>query len=270
MRVTIEYISILFFIFSLNSCRENNEEVKKGNNDIGFPIFWYFPENEHGELHGDMQVRAKTIGFGTSQNVNFRAVARFHKDLSDYDCADVGNVIAADYELSETIGNYYFCYGDGPDNRITGTTFPTFGDIAEFKIDGDTTNGLYYFSRDVYIPDILYITDTLDYNIDNDNDLVINWNQDNQNTNKVFIYIEYKRYNHTNDSTMTDDEIDYAIMVPDNGSYTIDSDIIDDFPVNGEIAIYVGRGNQDIFVNNSKDYRILAYTYYHGIHKIVD
>lgn len=179
-------------------------------------------------------------------------------------------MIAADYELSETVGDYYFCYGDGPDNRITGTTFPTFGDIAEFKIDGDTTNGLYYFSRDVYIPDILYITDTLDYNIDNDNDLVINWNQDNQNTNKVFIYIEYKRYNHTNDSTMTDDEIDYAIMVPDNGSYTIDSDIIDDFPVNGEIAIYVGRGNQDIFVNNSKDFRILAYTYYHGIHKIVD
>lgn len=78
MRVTYNNFVLIIFLIFLFSCEESQNGENNNSDIMGFPLFWYFPQTDDIELHGDIQVRAKTIGFGTSQNVHFRAVARFH------------------------------------------------------------------------------------------------------------------------------------------------------------------------------------------------
>ena len=68
-----------------------------------------------------------------------------------------------------------------------------------------------------------------------------NWNKDTLNQNGVFIYLEYDPNDPNNASFVSanPERISNAIIVDDNGSYTLSSDLFTDLPLNSRLRIYI-------------------------------
>jgi hypothetical protein len=107
-----------------------------------------------------------------------------------------------------------------------------------------------------YVPNIFYSTNNFSDRVVDENSLytsgvtlkpnyTFSWNEDPNNNNGVFVYIEYDPKDPSNESFANayPVHLSNAIIVEDNGTYTLSSELFDDFPVNSRLRVYMGRGN---------------------------
>jgi len=107
-----------------------------------------------------------------------------------------------------------------------------------------------------YVPEIFLVSNNIERTVTNANAEYIsgttlqagfrfNWNMDTLNNNGVFIYLEYNPNTIGNESFKTrfPDQKANGVLVDDNGSYRLTSDLFDDLPLNALITIHIGRGN---------------------------
>lgn len=93
-----------------------------------------------------------------------------------------------------------------------------------------------------------------------------NWDKDTLNKNGVFVFIEYDPSTYGNESLSiaNPNKASNAILVPDNGSYTLTSDMFEDVPLNARINVQIGRGNFGFIKNTDgtvTDMQMVALTY---------
>ncbi len=72
-----------------------------------------------------------------------------------------------------------------------------------------------------------------------------NWNKDSLNQNGVFVYLEYDPDDFGNQTIKNSFPTRQAngVMVEDNGTYTLTSEMFVDIPLNSRLNVYIGRGN---------------------------
>ncbi len=71
------------------------------------------------------------------------------------------------------------------------------------------------------------------------------WNKDTLNQNGVFVYLEYDPNGYGNESLKASypNKEASAIIVDDNGSYTLTNELFEDVPLNARMSVRIGRGN---------------------------
>jgi hypothetical protein len=71
------------------------------------------------------------------------------------------------------------------------------------------------------------------------------WNKDSLNLNGVFVYVEYDPNGLGNETLKTSypNREANGVMVDDNGSYTLTSELFADIPLNARLSFRLGRGN---------------------------
>ncbi|MEP5339251.1 MAG: hypothetical protein ABJL44_14610 [Algibacter sp.] len=92
---------------------------------------------------------------------------------------------------------------------------------------------------------------------------LINWNADDQNTNGVVISIEYSPLSQPLQSVLTQNPapLMQAITTEDDGSYTISTKDLADFPQNALLTFYVARAGYGISTNDAgEDYSLAGLT----------
>lgn len=150
------------------------------------------------------------------------------------------------------IDNHLLQADNNNDYYLSDNFSSSYGTTANVGIEGSSYIDSIGFN--MYVPEILNVitqdTDTLDKNYD----YTLNWNSDNNNTNGVFIHVEYNGSMNTNliDSSLPDTTIIWNNHVSDTGTYVIDSDVFSGMPVNGIVSIYLARGNASIHGTNQK------------------
>lgn len=96
-----------------------------------------------------------------------------------------------------------------------------------------------------------------------------NWNKDSLNQNGVFVYVEYDPGNLGNaDFQLTHPNREAnAVMVDDNGTYTLTSELFVDIPLNARLNVYIGRGNFEYIKQvdgTLTDMQLTVLTYQYG------
>jgi hypothetical protein len=142
---------------------------------------------------------------------------------------------------------------------------PTFGATAKWKMVGNSSIGVSAIDEDIYIPKEFICTNTLATRptIDNSQDFTLTWETDASNPNgKVGIIVEYDAFKSNYlDSTLSDVYFNWSIITDDDGSYTIPSTVLDDFPDNSYLTIEAGRAKRDVVTKTEGVYRFVTMTY---------
>ena len=128
-----------------------------------------------------------------------------------------------------------------------------------------------------YVPEIFLISNNIERTVANANFEYIsgttlqpgfrfNWNKDSLNNNGVFIYLEYNPNTIGNEAFKTrfPNQKANGVLVDDNGSYRLTSDLFDDLPLNALITVHIGRGNFQYITQTDgtvTDMQITAITY---------
>jgi len=182
---------------------------------------------------------------------------------------DGGDITIADIVVTYNSDPYYsYDFSEAENDPSTGYPYvfnPTFGATAKWKMVGDSSNNVSAIDEDIYIPKEFILTNTLATRptIDNSQDFTLTWETDANNPNgKVGIIVEYDAFKSNYlDSTLSDTYFNWSVITDDDGSYTIPSTVLDDFPDNSYLTIQAGRGKRDVVTKSEGVYRFITMTY---------
>ncbi len=182
---------------------------------------------------------------------------------------DGGDITIADIVVTYDPDPYYsYGFSEAKVDPHTGYPYvfnPTFGATAKWKMVGNSSIGVSAIDEDIYIPKEFICTNTLATypTIDNSQDFTLTWETDPSNPNgKVAIIVEYNSFASQGlDPTHSDVYFNWSVITDDDGSYTIPSSVLDDFPDNSYLTIQAGRGKRDVVTKTEGVYRFVTMTY---------
>lgn len=105
-------------------------------------------------------------------------------------------------------------------------------------------------SKSVYIPELLYITadyDPATFKVLLTEGTEIQWNKDDKNTNAVVFILDYDPDLSPTTQKTYPNRITKVLGTADDGSYTINTNDLSDFPKDGRLILSVGRAGFNIF-----------------------
>ena len=201
---------------------------------------------------GTLEARCIKVHTGSS-NGFYSVSAYIQKDQNHYEWVNVGKVTVADYTINSPDSTNYYSHEFSPSN------YPSFGTTREFAIEGNPSLNIPAFDTTLYIPKELSITNTFPNDeLHNNQALTLQWNQDTQN-DFCYLAINYDVLtSNDDDSSLPDSTIFWSVKIPDNGTYTIPTSVLQQFPVGATIDFFLVRGNALIVNKNGKKYTVLA------------
>lgn len=144
-----------------------------------------------------------------------------------------------------------------------GSGSPAFGGTKTFSLAGNNSEQINGFSTTMYVPQEIVMTAPATYmaNASTGSGFTVTWNQDNSNTEPVYIGLVYLgAESHAENGSLSSTDVWKLISTTDDGSYTVSSSDLTGMPVGGILKISIGRGNSKTVTNGGQTYLINAYT----------
>ena len=263
-------VYLILAVFVLTACEEEmslntEDEMTKGGKTLEGLLTSH--STKEWTLMGDFWLGSVQ----SRQNISFHQYGnaiiwgdKYHDSI-----VDGGDITIADMVVTYNSDPYY-SYDFSEDEIDPSTGYPkdynpTFGATAKWKMVGNSSIGVSAIDEDIYIPKEFICTNTLATRptIDNSQDFTLTWETDANNPNgKVGIIVEYDAFKSNYlDSTLSDVYFNWSIITDDDGSYTIPSTVLDDFPDNSYLTIQAGRGKRDVVTKSEGVYRFITMTY---------
>jgi hypothetical protein len=250
------FILILSTIFcvSITSCQR--EELGSPKSTKGWTSLIDLFSVENKTTHGIIYLQGTTSSSG--DNVYIFGANIF---------ADTPKVVPVDAG-SVTIGNKNL-NSDGESNTYYYTAFASedanlssnFGKSITFGMSGNPGNGIPSFSTSLFVPNEISIYSPSGNSFSKTEDLIIEWNEDPGNTNKVYILLGYNGFaSNEKDPSLPEEDFELIYESNDDGSYTIPKSSLNVFPGGGIVRLIVVRGNYRIEEASSKYYECIGYT----------
>ena len=262
-------LTSLSFIFLL-SCSQTTEPNMPGSNNIK-KISTSIPSvlvstNDEDAILGFLQ--AKHEKYSNAQYDEYSVSTYVYQDLNKENLADVGDVVVSNYLMTTPDNdNFYRKILNGNSSKL-----PDFGKTSQFSIEGNSNYNIAGFNESFYVPQKITVSNYFqDNELNKTQSLTLNWNSDVDNDNGCYIFIEYQPdLSREYDSSLPDSIIYWTQNVTDNGSYTIPTNVLQNFPTGGKVKLIVVRGNGKIVDVNSKKFLLLAYSSYWYLLDVVD
>lgn len=247
----LKYLSLILLFFSIiinYGCDDNiQNSFDNSIKDISMKDL-VLGTSSVDDTQGTMWIEA----IGTVDQTGYQSYqsnAIISSSSSRNDKVDVGTVKINNVSLTKYDNNEYHTF----DSQST-----AYGDTTSFLFSGNTSAGIDSFYTEMYIPDIIEATLPNGLSHDKSTNLTISWNPDNDNPNDVYIMLHYsKEFNQLLDSTMTDSSVIKTYTTEDDGSYTINSSDFNEMPENGEVQLFIGRGNNKIVAFTEDEYHLV-------------
>lgn len=178
---------------------------------------------------------------------------------------DVGKIVFNGQEVPKN--EPYFDYGNTP-NPIPFLK-PLNGQMIHVQVDGNVKTNHLPIDTMVYMPQELKLTKQLPKHL-NKNGFTLNWIPDTKFDGELFLRIHYYSnlpfWNSTITASLPNKDIEWMGFVKDNGTFTVNSAILNDFPMGGRIEIILYRPNGIQFKKGTKIYQIWAFSNAHSYH----
>jgi hypothetical protein len=210
--------------------------------------------------YGYIYASARTVGTGDPR---YETGAQVFSSTSHTTIVDGGTATAAGVTMTyngDTVG--YTAHFNSP----------TFGSSSAWGLTGNSGTSTPTFTDSLYLPAVIKLSSpsTTGSSLDNDNSVTVAWNSDSHN-DTVFIAVRFDRaMTFYVDSTISGTTYTYSTKTNDDGSFTIPSSVLQNFPVNGYIEIAVARGNSKASGTSTRPYHIFGYTSSTNVFKVVD
>lgn len=243
LMVVLTSFFVAIGIISCNTIATTEGTVSHGSGRSLFPAV----ENSQGYLTLSVSRRS-----GTELNSNYAYCASFRDTVANQEIS-VGAVQVAGFPLTQNsvVSNNnvtHIRYGQFSQISLhPSTPKPVFGAVSNWSIEGNVSKGFPGFSASIYSPQELVMYSPTP-NMTTRNVLVktanlpVSWNSDPSNQNQVIVVINYVPENQTRTNLPTEGKRWHSV-VPDNGSYTIPSSVLQQFTTGSIVDIQIFRYN---------------------------
>lgn len=254
-------LSILKMLFCLNfialfaACTPDKQEVtptttnpiqlfqKSLESDLNVPTNGYIVMSSTDNKQGEHSYDLGALFFATSSKTGIGL--------------NGGNISIGSFQSNPKAHDGQHSY----QNKFVGSNYQqAFGKKLTLQIAG--SNAIQAFGTDMYFPKEIALEHNAGYFLSKSAGTNLTWNADADNSLGVAVAVLYDGFqSNQTDPNLSNKDILFYKVVPDNGKYSITSTDLKDIPVGGYCRIYVVRGNAKIVASeDGRKYDFFTYT----------
>ncbi|MEX0968337.1 MAG: hypothetical protein WD077_13965 [Bacteroidia bacterium] len=262
MKFSLQTLWIMLIGLCFISCNKSDIDRNKLLKSGSFFLESIFDYNQT-RTEGIMYVSAFT---GSDSDVTVYGLgANLYGDTADWSTPKNGGTLTLGNKQINTDSTQNYAYYYSAYHSNDPSLASNFGNTISFDISGNSTAGIPNISGSIYSPDLIFMTQPTGSLLDISSDFDIDWNSDAANPNNIFIIIEYLgSASQRQDPSLPGSNFYLIYETADDGSHTVNSLDLADFPVDGITQIHIVRGNTAIEEDASGEhkYEFLTYSKY--------
>lgn len=174
-------------------------------------------------------------------------------------------IVSSDPNAAPTPYRYFHGF-----NSADSPMLPAFGQTSSWAIAGNPDMDIPALDVQMYVPAEIAMTEPQFESTPNipdvsvSQELTISWNADPDNSLGVIVHVTNYDLMFANDPNLPVEQREYAVLVPDNGEYTLPANALDKLPIDEQIEITLMRGNFQEPTVDGKEFFLYAVTIDHG------
>jgi hypothetical protein len=249
---------IFFFVTSfLSSC--DKENIGDTIPDNGIPPFLKLANVDY-DVDASISIIANDYTFSNAHPVSL-SISGYFKPENELAFIDNLKVQSIDIPTAENGAAQYSKYFSSVADDIT--EYNNLANVMGSDISIEVNDDIFpSFQENIYFPKKMKLNNFSSQQVSKNSDLSINWEKD-VNGNKVAILILYQRsFSVRQDSSLPNEDISITKYIDDvNETVTFTTAELAQFPSNGTLAIFIGRGNQKVIEIEGKKVLVNTATY---------
>ncbi len=254
----ISLIGMIILMIMIVSCEktidspDTNQLVNKNDGNLLFEDIGNIPwDSVDGYLHSTVKTRDTSINLESYKVDGAVYQSRSYPREMIYG----GTMTISNKEVvPDTIDGYWYQWASP-----LGGSEPDYGMETVWSLDGNPSLSVPSFTDTMYTPDIVTLYQPVPgTSISKSSTLNVTWNQDNNNTNDVIVFIQYLGRSNYYDSTLSDQDFYIWKEENDDGSASFSTSELTDLPVGGSIYVGVIRYNSKTIKVNDRNFFLSA------------
>lgn len=245
-------------VLSLGGCKKSEMMFGKKKIDVGSVITDFIQKNEM-QKDGNIVFQFNDAAWVKDEDVDIFISGSFFKNKNPNNRQPIDRFSINTQEIpfnGDQRFPVYFIQSLGNTDEKANWLKSMWGSNVKISLKGSSSYRLSGASEDqvFYVPEPITLQSSfvdnfiINTNIDN----TISWSPDPENPNgKAYICVVYEgdMSVKSNPDLPGETKVEVMLEVPDNGSYTISRDQLDELPAGGRTTIAIGRGNYELMTD---------------------